>query len=137
MVGNSYRMPYICGALKIPITIVLIALIALQTFSKWCLILEYQVNRDYIAKNLCVNRNNVSCCCKGKCFLNKKMATDESQQQAPGKGGQKEESPLQFEASLNNLPAIQAPVIIAANPARYLASPSQEYILSVFQPPQA
>jgi len=113
------------------------ALIALQTFSKWCLILEYQVNRDYIAKNLCVNRNNCSCCCKGKCFLEKKMATDESRQQVPGKGGQKEESPLQLGASLNTLPALQAPVIIAANPARYLASPSQEYILFVFQPPQA
>jgi hypothetical protein len=130
-------MSYICGALKIPITIVLIALIALQTFSQWCLILDYQVNRDYIAKNLCVNRDNVSCCCKGKCFLNKKMAADQSQQQAPGKGGQKEESPVQLQASINTLPALQAPVLIVRNPARYLASCSQVFIHSVFQPPQA
>jgi len=114
----------------------LILLIGLQTFSKWCLILEYQVNRDYIAKNLCVNRSRPSCCCHGKCYLNKKMATDESSQQAPGKGGQKEESPLQAFTPVNHLPELQAPVIIAVNPTRYLASPSQEYILSVFQPPQ-
>jgi hypothetical protein len=122
--------------LKIPATILLILLIALQTFSKWCLILEYQVNRDFISKNLCVNRYRPSCCCHGKCYLNKKMAKDESQQQAPGKGGQKEESPIQLSASLNNLPELPAPVIITVNPTRYLASSSQEFLFSVFQPPQ-
>jgi len=123
--------------LKIPITIVLIALIALQTFSKWCLILDFQVNRDYIAKNLCVNRNNRSCCCKGKCFLAKKMAADQSRQQTPGKGGPKEESPLQLDTSLHNFSVAQPPVIITLHPARYQASRSQEFIHSVFQPPQA
>lgn len=122
--------------LKIPVTIALILLTALQTFSKWCLILEYQVNRDYISKNLCINRARPSCCCHGKCYLNKKMATDESGQQAPGKGGQKEESPLQVASLLNSFSALQVPVIIPCNPTRYLASSSQEFSLSVFQPPQ-
>jgi len=132
----AFNALFLHPVFKIPITIVLILLIALQTFSKWCLIIEYQVNRDYIAKNLCVNRDNLSCC-KGKCYLNKKIATDESQQQAPGKGGQKEESPLQAFTPVNNLPELQAPVIIAFNPTRYLASRSQEFTHSVFQPPQA
>ena len=122
--------------LKYPATILLILLMALQTFSKWCLILEYQVNRDYIAKTLCVNRSRPSCCCHGKCYLNKKMAADESSQQAPGKGGQKEESPLQVLSSINQLPELHTSATIAINPTRYLHSPSQEYIFSVFQPPQ-
>lgn len=123
--------------LKYPATIILILLIAVQTFSKWCLILEYQVNRDYIAKNLCVNRFRPSCCCHGKCYLNKKIAKDESGQQAPGKGGQKEESPLQLFTLINSFSGPQIPVTIAVNPTRYVFAPSQEYIGSVFQPPQS
>jgi hypothetical protein len=122
--------------LKYPVTILLILLMALPTFSKWFLILEFQVNRDYIAKNFCVNRSRPSCCCHGKCYLNKKMATDESNQQAPGKGGQKEESPLQIFTPVNQLPELLSPVIIAVNPTRYLLSSSQEHTLSVFQTPQ-
>lgn len=60
--------------LKIPVTIVLILLIALQTFSKWCLILEFQVNRDAIAKNLCINRKNATAIsCYGKCQLSRRL----------------------------------------------------------------
>jgi len=55
--------------------------------------LEYQVNRDFIAKNLCVNAPGPPAAATVNVTFNKKMATDESQQQAPGKGGQKEESP--------------------------------------------
>ncbi|HLZ87173.1 MAG TPA: hypothetical protein VKQ52_08035, partial [Puia sp.] len=62
---------------KYPVTILLILLVATQTFSKWCLIAGFQVNRDYIASNLCVNRLNAISCCKGKCFLNKSLADDE------------------------------------------------------------
>lgn len=123
--------------LKYPVTILLILLIGLQTFSKWCVILEYQLNKDYIAKNLCVNRAKPSCCCHGKCYLTKKMTSDESQQQAPGKGGQKDESPLQVYVQLNNLPLRHVRVINPINQTRYLVSLSQELILSVFHPPEA
>ena len=124
------------SALKTPVTILLIMLVSLQTFSKWCLILEFQINRDYIAKNLCVNRAKPLSCCAGKCYLKKKIATDESQQQAPGKGGQKEESPLQILEGID-LPASLTPIAIALNPTRYLDDHSQEFYHAVFQPPQA
>lgn len=122
--------------MKYPVTILLILLVSLQTFSKWCLIIEYRVNRDYIANNLCVNRLKPSCCCRGKCYLNKKMKTDESQQQAPGKGGQKEESPLQVFEATGKLPDLPASVAITRHPTRYLDPHTQEYNISVFQPPQ-
>ncbi|MHA4807233.1 hypothetical protein ACX0G9_03975 [Flavitalea flava] len=123
--------------MKYPLTILLILLIGLQTFSKWCVILDYQVNREYIAKNLCINRAKPSCCCHGKCYLNKKMSTDETQQQTPGKGGQKEESPLQLFTLQNNLPDKSGQTIIVINRTRYLASVSREVPISVFHPPQA
>jgi hypothetical protein len=123
--------------LKYSVTILLILLIALQTFSKWCLIMEYQANRDYIARTLCVNRSKPACCCHGKCYLGKKLAADESGQQAPGKGGQKEESPLQVLAWQNILPDRLPPLLISVNPIRYLISFPQEAVHGIFRPPQA
>ncbi len=42
------------------------------------------LNRSYIAKNLCVNRDKPLMHCNGKCYLSKKLKTQEKQdQQAP------------------------------------------------------
>ena len=125
--------------LKVPVTIFLILLVTLQTFSKWCLILEYQVNRDFIARNLCINRVNrerVSCC-QGKCYLDKKMARDESSQQAPGKGGQKEETPLQLLHRDNPLPQPLITFIFTRHSTRHLCGQSQEYLFAFFPPPKS
>ena len=122
--------------IKYPVTILLILLIGLQTFSKWCVILEYQVNKDFIAKNLCVNRAKPSCCCQGKCYLNKKMANDESQQQAPGKNGQRDETPLQVSLLRNIVPTPQLTEISSNHSTRYVAPATQEHLLSPFEPPQ-
>lgn len=107
-----------------------------QTFSKWCLIADFQVNRDYIAKNLCVNRLKPCCCCKGKCYLNKKMAADESQQQTPGKGGQRDETVL-YAHTPNCALASPAGVLISDNrETRYIADHPQEYNATPFEPPR-
>ena len=122
--------------IKYPVTIVLILLMAVQTFSKWCLILEYQVNKDFIAKNLCINRAKPSCCCQGKCYLNKKMAADESDQQAPSKGGQKEESTLQLFEEKNLLPQPIVMEVSIIHSTRYIDPSTQDHTLSQFEPPQ-
>lgn len=124
-------------SLKYPVTILLILLTALQTFSKWAVIVEFEVNRDYIAKNLCVNRLRPSCCCRGKCYLTKKINADESQQQAPGKSGQREESPLQLFEEMNKVPERAPASIVSVDPTRYLDPHTRDFYLSVFQPPQA
>ena len=123
--------------IKYPVTILLILLIGLQTFSKWCLIVEYQVNKEFIAKNLCVNRAKPASCCQGKCYLNKKMATDESQQQAPGKSGQRDETPLQVFLQRNIVPTPQLTEISSIHSTRYITPATQEHLLSPFEPPQS
>ena len=74
----------------------MIVTIAIQTFSKWIVVLEYEINKDYIAKNLCVNRAMPARCCKGKCFLQKKLAEEDGQQQSSGKSAQREDGQVQF-----------------------------------------
>ena len=36
-------------------------------------VLDYMINYDYIAKELCVNRDKPVLACNGKCYLEKKM----------------------------------------------------------------
>ena len=57
---------------------IFVLLILTQTCSKWLLLLDYTVNRDYIAKNLCENQNTPALNCKGNCQLMKKLAAEEN-----------------------------------------------------------
>jgi hypothetical protein len=36
-------------------------------------VIDYLWNKDYIAKNLCINRDKPKSCCKGKCHLVKEL----------------------------------------------------------------
>ena len=121
---------------KYPVTILLILLVAAQSFSKWCLIAEFQVNRDLIAQKLCVNRLNPISCCKGTCFLNKKLADDENKQEAPGKGGQRDEVLLQVYRAERLVPEPVVMTLVLRHFARYTDRAAQEYIPSFFAPPR-
>ena len=123
--------------LKAPVTIALILLIAAQTFSKCFVILDFKINEDYIAKTLCVYRDNPISCCHGKCFLHKRLAKDETQQQTPVKGNQKEQTPPIFWLADRRRSDHPYPVLIASQYARYIVGESQEFPRSNFQPPQA
>lgn len=64
-------------AMKFIAVTIFVLLLFAQTFSKWLVVLEYAINKEYIAKNLCENRNNIESNCKGKCQLSKKMGAEE------------------------------------------------------------
>ena len=54
--------------------------------------IEYALNKDYIAKNLCINRNKPKSCCQGKCHLKKQLAkSDESNDTAKNQSSQKQQ----------------------------------------------
>lgn len=36
-------------------------------------VIHYLINKDYIAKNLCVNKDKPRSCCKGKCHMVKQL----------------------------------------------------------------
>ncbi len=58
---------------------------------------SFEYHKDYIAGNLCVNRNNVNSTCKGCCYLKKEVEQNSSTSKS---NHQKEESSslqLQFE----------------------------------------
>lgn len=120
--------------MKYIIAILLIVTIAIQTFSKWIVIAAYEINKDYIAKNLCVNRTRPSCC-KGKCFLQKRLAADEEQQQPAGKSAHQD---IQVELFLQPLVQIdfRLQALSRQHNFLYLNGKSQEFASSFFQPPK-
>jgi len=63
--------------------IILSFLLLTQTFSKWMVLLDYQVNKEYISQNLCENKSRPMLHCNGKCQLSKKLAAENEQNNNP------------------------------------------------------
>ena len=55
------------------LTYILILSLLLQLFSREVIVMSFQLNRDYIAKTLCENRNRPQLHCNGKCYLAKRL----------------------------------------------------------------
>lgn len=58
------------------VIIVMICLL-MQTFSKGVVLLEYRLNKDFIAKNLCENRSRPKMKCNGRCQLMKQWKAED------------------------------------------------------------
>lgn len=51
--------------------------------------IEYALNKEYIAKNLCINRNKPKSCCEGKCHLKKQLAKSDPANDSEGNNNTK------------------------------------------------
>jgi len=48
--------------------------------------IQYGIFKNYIAKNLCINKDNKNSCCHGKCFLKKQIKNiDENDNDNPNR----------------------------------------------------
>jgi len=65
--------------MKILAVILLSLVTLLQSFSKWIILTDYEINKEYISKNLCINKSRPKLHCNGKCQLMKKLAEEEKQ----------------------------------------------------------
>lgn len=86
----------------------------LQTFNQVVIVTRYYANKDYIAKNLCENRNKPKMHCDGKCCLKKKLAK-EGKDQAPSPKNQKSEQTVNLFCSNTKLEIKPFAVVIIAN----------------------
>jgi hypothetical protein len=60
---------------------ILLVLVMTQSFSHWFVVLAFNINKDYIAKNLCENRYRPRMHCNGNCVLMKKLKEKEKEEQ--------------------------------------------------------
>ena len=113
-------------------------LLIIQTFSKWLVIMEYAINKEYIAKNLCVNRSKPKLHCNGKCQLMKKMAAEEDQSNTNSSGSAIAKISISEVLFNDELTAInfQAPLVNSAPfYSYYLLKNYASPLSSVFHPP--
>ncbi len=60
--------------------IFVLSCIVFQSLSKLIILAKFEVQRDYIAKNLCVKKEEVNNCCQGNCHLQKQLSEDDKNQ---------------------------------------------------------
>ena len=111
--------------------------ILLQTFNQVVIVAQYYANKDFIAKNLCENRDKPRMHCDGKCCLKKKLAK-EGKDQAPSPRNQKSEETVSL---FCEQPAVVLPTYVAATVKTKFYSYNEldifSYHSSVFHPPSA
>lgn len=105
----------------------------MQSISKGIIWVDFKLNQDYIAANLCENKADPSMGCNGKCQLNKKLNKDEAQKKASHEV--RSEVVLFFEQI-----AIKVPTYYPFNTVRKYASVVDSRLLEgnlspQFQPP--
>lgn len=57
----------------------------LQVSRKTIVIIQWSINQDFIAKNLCINKNKPALKCDGKCHLKKELKKTEETNENNGK----------------------------------------------------
>ena len=79
-----------------------------QTFSKWVVVIDYNLNRNYIARNLCINKTKPKLHCNGKCQMMKKLAEEENQNSSNNSSTRSKVQELLFTDEINKptLPVI-------------------------------
>jgi hypothetical protein len=65
--------------MKFVLVPILIVLMLSQTFSKWLVVIEYNLNKDFVAQKLCINKAKPKLNCHGKCQMMKRLAEEETQ----------------------------------------------------------
>jgi hypothetical protein len=120
---------------KIPVVILLMLTILLQPLSKMFIVMDYQVNKTYIARVLCENRSKPKSGCNGKCHLARELKkADQTEEQQPVPFKDKLEILYYFQASptfaflVIDLPEQEFP--------HYFSSGVSPPVFGIFHPPR-
>lgn len=114
---------------------ILILLVFAQTFSKWFVVLEYDLNKGFISKNLCINKARPKLHCNGKCQMMKKLAEEEKQNSSNNNTTRTKIYELVFNDEINR-PAL--PVITYITLSYNEEPPLRKHkapVISIFRPP--
>lgn len=69
--------------MKFFIPIVLLFSLLTQNVSKLIIVINYGINKEFISKKFCVNRDKPKSCCEGKCELKKQLDEEEKKENLP------------------------------------------------------
>lgn len=69
--------------MKTSINILLSVIFLCQALSTTLILVNFELNREEIAKTLCVKKEEPKNCCQGSCHLKKQLQAEEKKEQAP------------------------------------------------------
>jgi len=95
-------------------------------------IASFKINQNFIANNFCVNKDKPAMCCKGKCYLTKKVIEqDTTQEDSPNMVYEQ----VMYYTQLSF--KIPPPMILVGSLlSPYYLVPKQEIPSDIFHPPQ-
>ncbi len=133
----NFAQPY-AENLKSFIPIVLLSAVFLQPLQSFWVRISFELNKTYIAKNLCENRFKPELQCGGKCYLMKKLAEKQKQEKETQKERSESFSFVSYNQELPTFLFNQAFVEISNKQLGYYLELAfaQEYLFDIFHPPR-
>jgi hypothetical protein len=120
--------------LKRVITLFFVFVFLIQSTSSLWIVISFYIQRDYISKNICVNRFDAIPVCKGQCILSKELDKNEKQERNAPELKQKEIQLFSQQNFILNF--IDEGEINENKITSYSSSTfSSVYLSSVFRPP--
>ena len=117
------------------ISLILLSVFLLQTFSRVIIYADYFINKDYIAKVLCINKDKPKMHCEGKCHLQKQLKEGEKKEQSPV-NPIKEKNEVQLFSQNHSALFLFNPVTEKKSTTCYSFHLSEKHLHSVFHPPK-
>jgi hypothetical protein len=108
-----------------------------QMSSRYVVLMNFELNKDYIVKNLCENRSKPKSCCKGKCFLKKQLQKADKEENIPAGKSSRNKNEEIFCSSIKKITSIILPLV---QENKYTVTCDNfifnKYPASIFHPPQ-
>ena len=115
--------------------ILLVSIIMLQCSIKAAIVAYYHINREYIAANLCENKDNTTMNCKGKCYLNKKLKAQEKHENKLSSILKELKDTNGFLSSYTVSFALPSKFALSLQSSHYLLKYYPSPLKGIFQPP--
>lgn len=108
--------------------------ILLQTFGKSIVCLDYALNKEYIARVLCINKNKPEKNCNGKCHLKKQLKEQDKKEQSPVNSA-REKVEIKLFSDFKKL--IEQPLFVTTikHNSPFFSSKSSIHLPVIFHPP--
>jgi hypothetical protein len=99
---------------------------------------NFEMNRNFIAQNLCLKKDIQNNTCLGNCYLKKQLDKAEKQEQKQLPQSQKEKLEVLYFQNITNFNGqenqyIEEPIIFPSNSTQHYKTP---YHIGIFQPPE-
>jgi hypothetical protein len=120
--------------MKKALCILVLFAVVLQTTASGIIFIQFELNRSYIAKNLCVKKEEKGNCCQGSCHLKKQLTEAENKEKSPVSPNIKIPSLLLFCQSDQRTGILPAP-FAADLFSPYFFSKKSSPFFAVFHPP--